>query len=138
MRSCQSATLHRELEEQAIREESKSHHDFLSACQAIPASCSTAPQGESDYLLPCLVRAIISSPPSAPPTRTPWQRNSHLWPPLPGQYPWLKRQHPLPEPQEHIYRQAFPKGQAGGTIQFQEMGDSHLVCLTQTQSCRGL
>ena len=42
MRSSQSATLHREhvrlmhkLEEQAIRMESKSHHDFLSACQAI-------------------------------------------------------------------------------------------------------
>ena len=42
MRSCQSVTLHREharlmqeLEEQAIREESKSHHDFLSTCQAI-------------------------------------------------------------------------------------------------------
>ena len=42
MRSSQSATLHREhvrlmqeLEEQATREESKSHHDFLSACQAI-------------------------------------------------------------------------------------------------------
>ena len=42
MRSSQSATLHREhvrlmheLEEQAIREESKSCHDFLSACQAI-------------------------------------------------------------------------------------------------------
>ena len=42
MRSSESATLHREhvrlmqeLEEQAIREESKSHHDFLSTCQAI-------------------------------------------------------------------------------------------------------
>ena len=42
VRSSQSSTLHREhvrlmqeLEEQAIREESKSHHDFLSACQAI-------------------------------------------------------------------------------------------------------
>ena len=42
MRSSQSMTLHREhvrhmheFEEQAIREESKSHHDFLSACQAI-------------------------------------------------------------------------------------------------------
>ena len=42
IRSSQSATLHREhirlmqeLEEQAIREESKSCHDFLSACQAI-------------------------------------------------------------------------------------------------------
>ena len=42
VRSSQSVTLHREhvrlmqeLEEQAIREESKSHHDFLSTCQAI-------------------------------------------------------------------------------------------------------
>ena len=42
MRSSQSAKLHRqhitllhELEERAIREESKSRHDFLSACQAI-------------------------------------------------------------------------------------------------------
>ena len=42
MRYSQSVTLHREhvklmqeLEEQAIREESKSHHDFLSACQAL-------------------------------------------------------------------------------------------------------
>ena len=41
-RSTQSARLHREhvkhmhkLEEQAIREESKSHHDFLFTCQAI-------------------------------------------------------------------------------------------------------
>ena len=42
MRSTQSAKLHREhvkhiheLEEQALREENKSRHDFLSACQAI-------------------------------------------------------------------------------------------------------
>ena len=42
MRSSQSVTLHgehvrlmQELEEQAIREESKSHHNFLSTCQAI-------------------------------------------------------------------------------------------------------
>ena len=42
MRSTQSVRLHREhvklmheLEEEAIREEKKSHHDFLSACQAI-------------------------------------------------------------------------------------------------------
>ena len=43
VRSSQAVTLHREhvrlmqeLEEQAMREESKSHHDFLSTCQAIP------------------------------------------------------------------------------------------------------
>ena len=41
LRSSQSMALHREhmrlmqeLEEQALKEESKSHHDFLSACQA--------------------------------------------------------------------------------------------------------
>ena len=41
LRSSQCAALHREhmrlmqeLEEQALGEESKSHHDFLSACQA--------------------------------------------------------------------------------------------------------
>ena len=41
LRSSQSAALHRErmrlmqeLEEQALGEESKSHHDFLSTCQA--------------------------------------------------------------------------------------------------------
>ena len=39
---------------------------------------------------------------------------------------------------EHVYRQNFPKGHAGRTIQLQEIRDSHLVCLTQTQSCRGL
>ena len=42
VRSSRSTTLHREhvklmqeLEEQAIKEESKSHHDFLSTCQAV-------------------------------------------------------------------------------------------------------
>ena len=43
-----------ELEEQAIREEDKSHPDFLSTCQAIPST----PQGESVNLLPHLVWAI--------------------------------------------------------------------------------
>ena len=67
LRSSQSAALHREhvrlmheLEEQAIREESKSCHDFLSACQAILPPCPATPQGESGHLLPRLVGVITS------------------------------------------------------------------------------
>ena len=67
LRSSQSVALHREhirlmqeLEEQALREESKSHHDFLSVLSSHPASCSATPQGESGYLLPHLVGVITS------------------------------------------------------------------------------
>ena len=67
LRSSQSAALHREhvrlmqeLEEQAIREESKSHHDFLSTCQANVHHAPTTPQGESGHLLPCHVGAVTS------------------------------------------------------------------------------
>ena len=63
--------------------------------------------------------------------------------PLPGQYP------SGPHGQKgmasfaratgkHIYRQNFPTGHTRRTIQLQEMRDTHLVCLIQTQSCRGL
>ena len=54
VRSTQSAKLHREhvkhmheLEEQALREENKSCHDFLSACQAV---LGHAPQPLKDNL----------------------------------------------------------------------------------------
>ena len=53
VRSSQSTVLHREhirlmqkLEEQAIREESKSHHDFLSVCQAILCQCPNGPMAK--------------------------------------------------------------------------------------------
>ena len=75
-RSSQSATLHREhvrlmqeLEEQAIREESKSHHNFLSTCQAI---LHHAPQPLKENLTTSyhvLLGHSPLSPPSAPPTR---------------------------------------------------------------------
>ena len=39
---------------------------------------------------------------------------------------------------KHIYRWNFPSGHAGRTNQLQEAIDSHLVCLTQTPSCRSL
>ena len=78
MRSFQSVTLHREhvrpmqeLEEQAIREESKSHNHFLSACQAI---LHHAPQPLKENLTTSyhiLLGQSPASPPSATPTRTP-------------------------------------------------------------------
>ena len=109
VRSSQSVTLHREhvrlmqeLEEQAIREESKSCHDILSACQAILCHALQAPQGEPDYLLPCLVRAItsvtsISYTHQDPPVEEQPSMAASTWS-VPKWSPWLKRQHPLPEP----------------------------------------
>ena len=150
MRSSQSVTLHREhvrlmqeLEEQAIREESKSRHDFLSACQAILRHALQPLKENLTTSYHVLLGRSPPSPPSAPPTRTPpvEEQPSAAASPrsVPKWSPWLKRWHPSPEPQgEHIYRWDFPKGHTRGTIQFQEMGDSHLVCLTQTQLCRGL
>ena len=105
----QSTVLHREhvrlmqeLEEQAIREESKSHHDFLSSCQAI---LHHAPQPLKENLITSyhvLLGQPSLSPPSAPPTRAPpmgEHPSSATSPkPIPKWSPWPKRQHPLPEP----------------------------------------
>ena len=134
VRSSQSTVLHREhvrlmqeLEEQAIREESKSHHDFLSTCQAI---LHNAPQPLKENLTTSYHVLLGQSPPSplsahparaAPAGEQPPMATSPK--PAPKQSPQPKRWHPLPEP---------------WTIQFQEVRDSHLVHLTQTKSCRGL
>ena len=107
MRSSQSMTLHREhvrlmqeLEEQAVRQESKSCHNFLSTCQAI---LHHALQPLKENLTTSYHVLLGRSPPSATPARTPQWRNSYLQPtsprPVPKQSPWPKRQHPLPEPQ---------------------------------------
>ena len=109
MRSSQSVTLHREhvrlmqdLEEQAIRKESKSHHYFLSTCQAI---LHHAPQPLEENLTTSyhvLLGQSPLSPPSAPPARTSLveEQPSMAASPrsVPKQSPWPKRQHPLPEP----------------------------------------
>ena len=108
MRSSQSATLHREhvrlmqeLEEQAIREESKGHHDFLSTCQAI--LCHALPSLKENLTTSyhiLLGQSPLSSP-SAPPARTSpveEQPSAATSPrPVPKQSPWPKRWHPLPE-----------------------------------------
>ena len=150
VRSSQPATLHREhirlmqeLEEQAIREESKSHHDFLSTCQAILHHVLQPFKENLTTSYNVLLGQSPPSPPSAPPTRAPpagEQPSVAISPrPVPKWSPWPKRQHPLSEPWGSTsIDETSPKGHAGGTIQFQEMGDSHLVDLTQTQSHRGL
>ena len=78
MRSSQSVKLHREhvrlmqeLEEQAIREESKSHHDFLPACQAILHHALQPLKENLTTSYHVLLGQSPPSPPSAPPTRTP-------------------------------------------------------------------
>ena len=109
MRSSQSMTLHREhvrlmhkLEEQAIREESKSHHDFLSACQAILHHATQPLKENLTTSYHVLLGQSPLSPPSATPTRTPpveEQPSAAISPrSVPKQSPQPKRWHPLPEP----------------------------------------
>ena len=106
VKSSQSATLHREhvrlmqeLEEQAIREESKSHHNFLSTCQAILCH---ALQPLKENLTTSYHVLLGQSPPSALPARAPSegeQPSAAASPrPAPKWFPQLKRQHPSPEP----------------------------------------
>ena len=111
MRSSWSATLHREhvrlmqeLEEQAIREESKSHHYFLSACLAILHHALQSLKENLTTSYHVLLGQSPSSSPSAPPARTSpaeEQMSAAASPrPVPKWSPWPKRQHPLPEPWE--------------------------------------
>ena len=110
VRSTQPAELHREhaehmhkLEERALREEVKSHHDFLSACQAILCH---APQPLKENLstsyhimlgqLPSLLQSL-------PLTRAPQadEQPSAATSPQPEAKfsPWPKMQHPSPHSQ---------------------------------------
>ena len=110
LRSSQSAVLHREhtrlmqeLEEQALREESKSHHDFLSACQAALHHALQPLRENLATSYHVLLGQSSPSPPSAPPARAslaeeqPPAATSPM--PAPKWSPWPKRWLPLPEPQ---------------------------------------
>ena len=110
MRSSQSTKLHREhitlmheLEEQAIREESRSCHNFLSTCQAILLH---APQLLKEDLTTSYHILLGQSPPLSTsaslarilsaeeqPSETASPRPEPKWSPQP------KREHPLPDPQ---------------------------------------
>ena len=109
MRSTQSTRLHREhvkhmhkLEEQAIREENKSHHNFLSTCQAVLLHPLQPLKENLSTSYHILLGQLPSSLQSAPFARTPQaveQPSATASPrPEPKRSPWLKRQHPLPDP----------------------------------------
>ena len=89
------------LEQQAFGEESRSHHDILSSCQA--ALCHS-PQSLRGALAASYHLLLGQAPPSPPlvlPPRTPpaEEQPSTAAPPMPTpkQSPRLKRQHSLPE-----------------------------------------
>ena len=78
LRSSQSLALHREhirlmqeLEEQALREESKSCHDFLSACQAALFHVLQLLNENLATSYHVLLEQSPPLPPSAPPARAP-------------------------------------------------------------------
>ena len=149
-RSTQSARLHREhvkhmhkLEEQALREENKSCHDFLSACQAILLHALQPLRENLSTSYQILLGWLPSSLQSAPFTRTPQtveQPSATTSPrPEPKQSPWPKRWHPLPRSMgKHVHGWDFLQGLTGWTVKLQKKRDSWLVCLPKAQSYRCL
>ena len=91
-----------DLEEQAIGEESRSHHDALSSCQAALCHIPKLLRGALATLYHLLLGQAPLSPPPIPPPRTPpvEEQLSTAAPPtpMPKQSPRPKRQHPSPEP----------------------------------------
>ena len=110
VRSTQSARLHREhvkhmheLEEQALREENKSQHDFLSTCQAILCHALQPVKENLSTSYHILLGWLPSSLWSVPFARTPQaeeQPSATASPrPEPKWSPQPKRWHPSPDPQ---------------------------------------
>ena len=109
VRSSQSVMLHSKhiglmqgLREQAIREDSKSHHDLLSAYQAVLHHAPLSLKGNLATSHHILLGQSPSSSLSALPNRTspveeqPYATASPR--PVPTWSPWPNRQHPSPEP----------------------------------------
>ena len=89
------------LEEQAFGEESRSHHEVLSSCQATLYHSPQLLRGALAASYHILLGQTPPSPPFILPPRTPSKEEqpSTATPPMPmpKQSPRLKRQHPLPE-----------------------------------------
>ena len=90
------------LEEQAFREESRSHHEVLSSHQA---TLCHSPQPLGGALAAPYHLLLGQAPPSPPPVLPPRTPSMEEQPstaaplmPTPKQSPRLKRWHPLPEP----------------------------------------
>ena len=126
LRSFQSAALHREhmrlmqeLEEQALGEESKSHHDFLSTHQA---TLYHTPQPVRENLATSYHILLGQSPPSPPSVPCPKAPTVGEQPPLaapptpmPKWSPRPKRRLPSPKPQGSMsINGTTPKAMQGG------------------------
>ena len=109
MRSTWSTILHRkhmeymhQLEEEALREETKSHHDFLSACQDVLHHAPQPLKGNLSTSYHILLGRLPSSFQSIPLTKTlqaDKQPSAAASPSSePKQSPWPKRQHSLADP----------------------------------------
>ena len=94
------------LEEQAFREESRSHHEVLSSCQATLCHSPEPLRGALAALYHLLLGQAPPSPPLILPPRTPSaeEQPSTAAPPtqMPKQSPRLKRWHPSPEQMGNI------------------------------------
>ena len=124
-----------ELEEQAIREESKSHHDFLFTYQAILLHALQSLKENLTTSYHILLGQLPLSSLLAPPARTsPAEEQTSVATsprPAPKQSLWPKRQHPLQEPQESMsIDETSPQASQEGPTSFQEVRGSHLVHLT--------
>ena len=109
------------LQEQAFREESRSHHDFLSSCQATLCHSPQPLRGAlatSYHLL--LGQAPLSPQPILPPRTHPVEEQPPIAAPptpMPKQSPRPKRQHPLPEPMgSMLIGRVTPKAMLGGPL----------------------
>ena len=88
-----------DIEEQAIREESRSCNDFLSACQIILFNCPPQLKGALATSFHILLGEVLPSSPSSNHRRLLPQKDGQLQlppSPVPKQSPRPKRQHPLP------------------------------------------
>ena len=108
-----------DLEEQAIREESRSHNDFLSACQVILYNSLPQLKGALATSYNILLGQTPPLPPLIPPQKTsPMEEQPTTAaspPPVPKQSPRPKRQHPLPDPMESMpMGRTTPKATLGG------------------------
>ena len=122
----QATRLHKEhgkymqdIEEQAIKEESKSHDDFLIACQAVLYSSPPLLKSVLAALYHLLLRQTPPSPPLVSQQRTSpteEQLTTTIPPTMaPKQSPKPKRQHPSPDPMESMpVGGATPKATSGG------------------------
>ena len=107
------------LEEQAFGEESRSHHDVLSSCQAALCHSPQLLRGALAALYHLLLGQAPPAPPLILPPRTPpsAEQPSTATPPMPTpkQSPRPKRQLPLPEPMGNTpLGRATPAAALGG------------------------